>query len=177
MGKIHKTHECPWASARRKVRNLEFIRDSWSARLPRITSSWCPWLLICYQSASVFILFLTLLSYWTMQLSVERLSWPSHMSLLGAIGSKGRSWPLRCDRKGPSEKASSLLLEQRALVEACPSERGGVGSSSRQESGKTWRRRKCLDWQWGLLKAWLWRDQWWERKEPAPEELCAASQS
>lgn len=177
MGKIHKTHECPWASAGRKVRNLEFIRDSWSARLPRITSSCWPWLLICYHSASVFILFLTLLSYRTMQLSAERLSWPSHMSLPGTIGSKGWSWPPRCDRKGPGEHASSLLLEQRALVEACPSKGGAVGSCFRQESGKTWLRRKCLDRKWGLLEAWLWRDQWWERKEPAPEELCATSQS
>ena len=155
---------------------IGFIRDSWSAILPRITSSWWPWLLISYQSVSVFILFLTLLSYWTMQLSDEHLSWPSHMSLLGTIGSKGRSWPPWCDRKGPGEKASSLLLEQRASVEACPSEEGGVGSSFRQESGKTLFRWKCLDWKWKLLKAWLWRGQWWERKEPAHEKLCAASQ-
>lgn len=77
---------------RKKSEESEFIRIPEVSGLPRITSVCWPWLLICYHSASVFILFLTLSVLMTMQLSAERLSWPSHMSLPGTIGSKGWSW-------------------------------------------------------------------------------------
>lgn len=67
-----------------------------------------------YQSARVFILFPTLLPYWTVQVSVECLPWASHVSHMRTVG---------------DEEASSLFQEQRALVEVCSSKEVEVGSS------------------------------------------------